>query len=286
MAGLHLVQIIEDIREQGISADHGKTRRSLVHSRFFHHIPYAVDARGDLFAVDDTVFADFFLWDFHHTDDRHVPGLRYFDQLVDARDTAKHEIIPQHDSKRFIGDEVPGAQDSMAKAALLLLPHRHEVEHFGYLTNLGQLVLLAAPLQNGFELQVVVKIVFDDALVPVGDEDGTGHSGTQGFFHDVLDDRPVVDGQHLLGYILASRQRAGPPAGHRDDDFAERLHKVLPCTNQLFRTCWRPEVCQLHASVMISVTVERRAFQRRISWARVPSATSTGGSPARRGPTV
>ena len=144
-------EIEHHIREQGISADHGKTGRSLVHSRFFHHIPYAVDTGSDLLAVDDTVFADFFLWDFHHTDDRHVLGLRHFDQLMDAGDTAKHDIIPQHDGKWFIGDEVPGAQDSVPQAALLLLPDGHDVDHFGYLMDLGQLVLLAAPLQDGFK---------------------------------------------------------------------------------------------------------------------------------------
>ena len=41
-----------------------------------------------------------------------------------------------------------------------------------------------------------------------------------GFFHDVLDDRLVHDGQHFLGHGLGDGQKARAESGGGDDGFA------------------------------------------------------------------
>ena len=108
----------------------------------------------------------------------------------------------------------------MAQTQLALLAHGKDVDHLRHLAHFLQLVQLAGTLQQVFELQVVVEVVFDDVLVTVGDEDHVLDMGTLGLFHNILDDRLVVDGQHFLGNILAGGKRTGTPSCDRKNDLA------------------------------------------------------------------
>ena len=70
-------------------------------------------------------------------------------------------------------------------------------------------------------------MVFNHALVAVGDKDDILYLGTLGFFHHVLDNRLVVDGQHFLGDVLGCWQGAGAPTGHRNNNLANVFHTRL-----------------------------------------------------------
>ncbi|MNT68636.1 hypothetical protein D3C72_2068860 [compost metagenome] len=63
-------------------------------------------------------------------------------------------------------------------------------------------------------------MVFDRALAAAGDEDHVADAGLIGFFHGVLDQRLVHDGEHLLGGRLGGGQEAGAQASYRKNCFA------------------------------------------------------------------
>ena len=114
----------------------------------------------------------------------------------------------------------------MAESQLLLLADRHDVDHFGHVTDGSEHLVLAGTLQNTLQLKIVVEVILDHALVAVGHKDHILHSGANGFLHDVLNHRLVVDRQHLLGNILACRQRTRSPARHGNDHLAN-IHALL-----------------------------------------------------------
>ena len=66
-------------------------------------------------------------------------------------------------------------------------------------------------------------MVLDDALVAAGDEDEMLDPGLARLVDDVLQDRTVDDGQHLLGDRLGRRQEAGAEAGDGKHGLAERF---------------------------------------------------------------
>ena len=66
-------------------------------------------------------------------------------------------------------------------------------------------------------------MVLDDALVAAGDEDEMLDPGLARLVDDILQDRTVDDGQHLLGNRLRRRQEAGAEARHGKHGLAERF---------------------------------------------------------------
>ena len=116
----------------------------------------------------------------------------------------------------------------MPQTKLLLLAHGHDVDHLRNLAHFGQLVQLSCTFQHTFQLQIVVEVILDDVLVPVGHKDHVLNIGPLGLFHHVLDDGFIVDGQHFLGDILCCGQRTCSPSGHGNDDFPNFLHAFLP----------------------------------------------------------
>jgi hypothetical protein len=80
--------------------------------------------------------------------------------------------------------------------------------------------VLAAGLQLGLQLVGGVKVVFNGTLIAAGYKDHVPYAGGIGFFHGVLDQRPVDDGQHLLGLGFGGGQKARSEPGYREDCLA------------------------------------------------------------------
>jgi hypothetical protein len=79
-----------------------------------------------------------------------------------------------------------------------------------------QLLHLVALGQRVVEFVGHVEMVFDHALVAAGDEDEVLDAGGARLVHDMLDDRTVDDGQHLLRDRLGGgRKRVPRPATGR-----------------------------------------------------------------------
>jgi hypothetical protein len=60
-------------------------------------------------------------------------------------------------------------------------------------------------------------MIFDGALGRAGDEDQAARTRGQCFFHCILDEWFVYDGQHLFGAGFGSWEEAGSSTGHREN---------------------------------------------------------------------
>ena len=81
--------------------------------------------------------------------------------------------------------------------------------------------LLAAPLQRVLELVGDVEMVLDDRLVAAGDEDEMLDARLARLVDDMLEHRPVDDGQHFLRHRLGGGQETRAEAGDRQNGFAD-----------------------------------------------------------------
>ena len=84
----------------------------------------------------------------------------------------------------------------------------------------GVFGLFAAPLERVLELVVGVEMILDDALVAASDKDEMLNPSLPRLVHDILEDRPVDDGQHLLWNRLGRRQETGPETSDGQYGFA------------------------------------------------------------------
>src|SRR6516165_9061957 len=85
------------------------------------------------------------------------------------------------------------------------------------------LVLLALE-QRHFEFELAIEMVLDDALVATGHENEMLDSSLAGFIHDMLDQRPVDDRQHLFRHGLGRGQEARAEPGYRKNGLTDGFH--------------------------------------------------------------
>ena len=149
---------------------------------------------------------------------------RHLDELFKTGALPDHEVVADHDRKGFALDHLFRAEHRMAEAELFLLAYGHDVDHFGHPAHDLEHLQLSGALKHAFKLKVVIEVVLDHALVPVGHENDVLHAAPHGLLHDVLHHGLVVDGQHFLGDVLAGGQRTGSPTSDRNDDLAN-IHK-------------------------------------------------------------
>jgi hypothetical protein len=71
------------------------------------------------------------------------------------------------------------------------------------------------------ELEGVVEVILDGALLAAGDDDHLLDSGRDGLFNAVLDDGFVNERQHFLWLCLGRGQEPGPPTRGRKDGFSD-----------------------------------------------------------------
>jgi hypothetical protein len=72
------------------------------------------------------------------------------------------------------------------------------------------------------QLESHVKVVFDGALVPAGDEDHFAHAGGISLFDGVLDQWLVDHGQHFFRLGLGRWKETGAEPSHRKDRFVHQ----------------------------------------------------------------
>ena len=94
-------------------------------------------------------------------------------------------------------------------------PGGWQVRHQGFIF-LG----LVAAAQRVLKLIGHVEVIFDGPLAAPGDENEMLYSGFSRFVHDMLHDRAVDDGQHLLRHGLGGGQKARAEAGDGENSLA------------------------------------------------------------------
>ena len=112
----------------------------------------------------------------------------------------------------------------MAKAERRLLAGEAGRAGGGKIGHQGRVFgLFAAPLERVLEFVGVVEMILDDALVAAGHKDEMLDPRLARLVDDVLKNRPVDDGQHLLGDRLGRRQEPRAETGDGQHGFADRF---------------------------------------------------------------
>ena len=185
-----------------------------------------VEARLDLFGLDDAVLDDLFSRDLLDGEDGAAFAVEDVDELADGGDVVDDDVVGEEDGEWLVADEVAGDGDGVAVALALLLADEGHRDLGGRLDRFEE-VVLAGFGEDGLELEVAVEEVLDGALGGGGDHDDLLDAGGDGFLDDVLDDGAVDEGEHLLGDGLGGGQEAGAVAGGEDDGFADFHGDVL-----------------------------------------------------------
>ena len=201
-----------------------------------------------LAAADDAVFVGFGRVAFLHGDDVVAGFLVELDHRLHAALFRLHDHVGQQQRERLVADQFARAPDGMAKA------HRHLLAGEAGLPRrrlqplqAGKLLVLAALCQRVIELELDIEMVLDDRLVAAGHEDEMLDARLARLIHHILDDRPVDDGQHLLGNSLGGREEPRAETGDRENCLANSLHAVqlsvcCPAPQSLSRDIFTPEL--------------------------------------------
>ena len=130
--------------------------------------------------------------------------------------------VRQQQREGLVADEFARAPDGMAKAERRLLTG--EAGRAGsrqVMLQRLQLFRLVALGQRVVELVGHVEMVLDHRLVAAGDEDEMLDAGGARLVHDMLHDRTVDDGEHLLRDRLGGGQEAGAETSDGEDGLAD-----------------------------------------------------------------
>ena len=177
--------------------------------------------------ADDAVLVRLLRRDFLDREDvaaDFVVGLDALGEAAAAVRAGLRHHVGQQDRERLVADDVARAPHRMAEAERRLLAGeagRAGRRKVGHQRRVG--AVLAAPLQRVLEFVGRIEMVLDDALVAAGDEDEMLDARLARLVDDVLQDRPVDDGQHFLRHGLGGRQKAGAEARDGENRFSDRF---------------------------------------------------------------
>jgi hypothetical protein len=82
-----------------------------------------------------------------------------------------------------------------------------------------QHVMLVAALKHVFKLGLEVKVLLQHFLVTTCNKNKFFNSGLARFLENMLDQRAVIDRQHLLRHDFRRREKARAEPGHGEDCF-------------------------------------------------------------------
>src|SRR5579863_1142299 len=176
---------------------------------------------------DDAVFMGLSRWNLLNRDDIAPMTLIGVETLSEAAAFAapRHgDHVGQEHGEGLVADDLARAPDGVAKPQRRLLAG--EAGRAGRRQFRGERLIfpeLAPLFERVVELIGQVEMVLDDAFVAAGDEDEMLDPGFARLLDDMLEHRPIDDGEHFLGHGLGRRQESGSKAGDRKNRFANRL---------------------------------------------------------------
>ena len=122
-----------------------------------------------------------------------------------------------------------------------------------------QQILLVAGLQQVFQLEADVEVVFDGGLAAAGHDDDVLNAGMDRLFDAVLDDRLIDDRQHLFRLRLGGGQKAGAEPGGGKNGFANFGRASATSLRARMRH-WQPTNCVSPPAVLCIGTWEKTAM--------------------------
>jgi hypothetical protein len=182
----------------------------------FDHVGDGKAGVGAGAAADDAVARDLAWLNFLDRDDVAAALLIGLHHLLQDTGGRLEQHVGEEKGERLVADKLAGAPDRMAETERLLLAGEARLAGLRQLAlEFGELGGFAARFEGVLELELLVEMVLDDALVTAGDEDEVLDAGLAGLIDRVLDQRAVDDRQHFLRHGLGGRKEAGTKARNR-----------------------------------------------------------------------
>ncbi len=132
------------------------------------------------------------------------------------RVTRIDEVVSEEHGERLVADVLLGPEHGVAQALRVALADEVDVGERAGFHHAGEFAVVALLLQRVLELGDAVEMIGEGVLVPPDDDEDVVDSGSDGFFHDVLDRGLVDHREHLLRHGLGRRKEAGAEARRGD----------------------------------------------------------------------
>ena len=212
----------EDVGRQDVAADDREVRRGLLRRRLLHEIGHQIQPIARRPDGHHAVVGAARPVDALHGDDRTAPLRVDVDHLPHHRRAGVDDVVPQEDGERLVPHEIARHEDGVAEPERLLLPHVRHADHVGDRADLLEQIQLRATLQQALQLVGDVEMILDGGLAASGDDDDRLDPRGHRLLDDVLDDRLVDQGQHLLGLGLGGGKETRAHACGGEDRLTDR----------------------------------------------------------------
>ena len=204
-----LLQNRKYFRGNNITPQHSQPARRFLHRRLLHHVVHLKNTRIlRRLARHNAIGRNLLLR--HSLTAQHACSRRVINvqKLLQARlFLVIHHVVAQKHSERLITYERLRAQNRVPQALRLLLTNIMQIDIANLLHHRQQLVL-AMLAQVQLQLQIIVEMILNRALVMPGDDQNILDSRSQCLFNDILNRRLIYNRQHLLRTSLRRRQKA------------------------------------------------------------------------------
>ena len=163
----------KNVRRQDVAADDGEIGRRVLAPWFFHQILDLVDAVPERLGHrrDHPVARHILHRDALDRQNGAAHPLEGIDHLLDCGRLGIDHVIAQQDGKRLVADEFARDQNGVSQAERFALADVRDIDHARDLSDLVQLLTLAARFQKRFELDRDIEVILNRVLPATGDED-------------------------------------------------------------------------------------------------------------------
>src|SRR5690606_39187692 len=171
LAGLGLLDQLEDVRRQDVAADDGEIGRRIFRLGLLDHVTDAVDVVADHLAGDHAVLAGLLRRDFLDRDDGAAELVVQLDHLRQYRIAVEvdAQVIGQYHGERLVTDQRAAAENGVAKPFHFHLAGIGKAALVDEAADADQVFLLVGVANLVFELVADVEVVFQRTLASAGD---------------------------------------------------------------------------------------------------------------------
>src|SRR5262245_520162 len=214
--GARTGQDLEDLGRQHVAADDRQIRWRVDGLGLLDQVEDLVHPALDGPRGDDAVLVDLLARDALDGEHRRVAAGAHVEQLAHARRRrTADDVVAQEDREGLVADERARAENGVAQAERLALAQVRDRGQLGDGLDLGQLVRLAAIVQEVLELEVRVEVILDRALAATGHDDDLRETRGHRLLDDVLDHRLVDEREHLFRLRFGRGKESGAEPGGR-----------------------------------------------------------------------
>lgn len=215
-SAVELMQMLPDSGAEDVAADDSISRRSLFWKGLFHHL--IDDEVMAILMGYDTIVMGFIRFNSLESDDRGLVILVVLNTFFDHSIAVIEAVAEDHDAGLTL-NELSSLQDGVTITELLILFDEMKAGEVADVLEFISVLMFVA-ISELLVVPVVLGEVVSDHLLALGvDDDDVVDTGFHELFHDPLQGRAVMYGQHGLWDYLAEGEESGAETGDGNNGF-------------------------------------------------------------------